>query len=73
VKRLWKLLRVLFRQPRRLRPVEVDLRLRKYAAARKMRLRRYRRAWRRKWAEQKQAAANAAAKERRDRFTAVSQ
>jgi hypothetical protein len=69
MKRLWKLLRVLFRQRRRPFPVEVKMELDRIERDRKVRLAQYAETLDRIWAEREAAAA----KERRDRFTVVGQ
>ena len=69
MKRLWKLLRVLFRPAKRLRPVEVELRLRRYARERDERFKGYAETWDR--AAAKRAQAEAA--DRRSRFYTVGQ
>lgn len=69
MKRLWKLLRVLFRPSKRLRPVEVEMRLRRYEAEREDRMAGYRLTWDRAAAKKSQAEAT----ERRSRFYTVGQ
>ena len=69
MKRLWKLLRVLFRPSRRLRPVEVQLRLDLYKRERAERFKGYAETWDRQAAKRAQAEAA----DRRSRFYTVGQ
>jgi hypothetical protein len=70
MKRLLKLLRVLFRPRRKpIRPVEVQMKLDHESRERKKRMAQYAETWDRIWAERDAVAA----KERRDRFTVVGQ
>jgi hypothetical protein len=69
MKRLLKLLRVLFRQRRKPFPVEVQMKIDHESRERKKRMAQYAETWDRIWAERDAVAA----KERRDRFTVVGQ